>query len=178
MKHSFRSSILLFAVLFGRSSFSAAVPDLAVMSKTPFGRTESAGAVSAITATFNQPMIPLDAPASMGGYCPIQVEPPLKGRRRWQETQVLSFEPSEPLAVATAYAVVIPAGTESKVSHARLSSEVRWSFETQRPQVVASKPKDRALRAHGLLESLRADKCDGCRASHSNCRTISRVFAS
>jgi len=116
--------------------------DLQVIAKTPYGRTESATAVSAITATFNQPMVPLDTPEAMGHFCPIEFTPPLKGRCRWQGTQVLSFEPESRLPIATTFKVTIPAGTTSKVSGAVLSETQAWDFETMRPQIASSKPTD------------------------------------
>lgn len=133
------SGLCLFSLsIWFPSRLSAA--ELQVISRTPVERTESARASAAITATFNQPMIPLNDPAAMGDYCPIRIEPTVKGRCRWQGTQTLSFEPEGQLPPAHRYKVTIPKGSASKVSGAALVDEVSWEFETLRPQVVTSKP--------------------------------------
>ena len=116
-------------------------PELLVVSRVPAGRTDSRTAASAITATFNQPMVPLASAADMGADCPLRLSPPIKGRCRWQGTNTVAFEPAEPLTPATAYKAVIPAGTKSRVSGAALDTEVSWEFETLRPVLTDSRPR-------------------------------------
>jgi len=86
-------------------------------------------------------MVALNAPAEAGKSCPIRIEPSVKGRCRWQGTQVLSFEPDQPLPAATEFRATIPAGTKSQVGGEALAAEVSWTFESLRPAVKDSRPR-------------------------------------
>ena len=137
-----RTSALVFLLLSAPGWLWAGEGALSIVSKTPLGRTESRTAMYSITATFNEPMIPLTAPGEMGEFCPVRLEPAVKGRCRWQGTQTVAFEPETPLAPATEYKVTVPAGTASKVSGDRLSADAAWTFETLRPALVNSIPHE------------------------------------
>lgn len=134
------SQLAVFLVLFSVSA-SAVPPDLAVLSVVPAGATDGDRSVSAITATFNQPMVALASPADMGRACPLRLEPRVAGRCRWQGTQVLSFEPEKTLPPAERFAAVIPEGTKSAVSGRTLPEDKRWVFETPRPRLLDSAPR-------------------------------------
>lgn len=122
-------------------SLPCAAAELQVLSKTPAGRSQSG--VPAVTVSFNQPMVALTDPAKMGEFCPLELEPSVKGRCRWMGTQVLSFEPERPLKPATLFKARVPAGTKSQVSGEALAAEAEWEFETLRPQLVDSRPRDK-----------------------------------
>src|SRR5579859_832718 len=99
MRLSLLALLCLFPVL-----ASAQRSRLEVVSTTPAGRSDAGNAKRrkhrppvegqiSITATFNQPMVPLSSAKDMGAFCPIVVEPKTPGRCRWQGTQSLAFEP-------------------------------------------------------------------------------------
>lgn len=127
--------------------------DLKVLSKTPVSHTQSQRASAAITATFNQPMVPLNDPTQMGTFCPMEIEPKIKGRCRWLGSQTLSFEPEQALPPGHLYKIRIPKGTTSKITSESLTSDVVWEFETERPDMVSSSPaqKDRWINPNALL---------------------------
>ncbi|MBI5240768.1 MAG: hypothetical protein HY926_09870 [Elusimicrobia bacterium] len=122
-------------------SLPAAADPLQVVSQIPSGPTQSRRASEAVTATFNRPMAALSSPEEAAKFCPLRLEPSVKGRCRWQGTQVLSFEPAAPLPEATEFRASIPAGTRSQVSGEVLEAEVGWTFETRRPALVDSRPR-------------------------------------
>ncbi len=128
-------------ILVACSVWAGETPSLSVVARAPAGRTDSRSAAAAVTATFNQPMVPLASAADMGSDCPLRLSPPVQGRCRWQGTQTVAFEPAAPLLPATAYKAVIAAGTKSQVSGAVLAEEVSWDFETLRPNVADSRPR-------------------------------------
>jgi hypothetical protein len=132
----------LLGVLLLFSCLPAAAEPLQVVAQTPSGSAGSRRASEAVTAVFNRPMVAVGAPEEAGRSCPIELEPSVKGRCRWQGTGVLSFEPEKPLPEATEFRVRIPAGTRSQVSGEALEAEVSWTFETRRPALLDSRPRD------------------------------------
>jgi len=129
-------------LIFCAPAARAAAPDLAVLAATPAGPAQTPAPPDAIVATFDQPMVALSSPADMGKDCPMKLSPRVAGRCRWRGTQVLAFEPDEPLPSASAFRVEIPAGTRSAVTGRALARGYSWTFETRRPQLVDSRPKD------------------------------------
>lgn len=139
-------------------------PEVGVIAKSPYGVTRDLSAAAAITATFNQPMVPLTSAEKAGTFCPAEVFEikdkqdgdypgpadavlkkfkklePVKGRCRWQGTQTLAFEPQEPLKNASLYAVKIPGGFKSENSGRELPEDEVWFFETPRPALANSSP--------------------------------------
>jgi uncharacterized protein YfaS (alpha-2-macroglobulin family) len=134
--------IALLSLLLLAPFASAEAPELAVLAATPAGPAQSPTPPDAIVATFNQPMVALSSPADMGKACPLRISPRVPGLCRWRGTQVLAFEPDEPLPPAAAFRVEVPAGTRSAVTGRALARAYSWNFETRRPQVVDSRPKD------------------------------------
>ncbi len=128
------------AVVLWAAPLAAEAPPVRILSKTPLGRAESRSTDFPITVTFNQPMAVLTSPQDMGDRCPLRVEPAVAGRCRWQGTQTLTFEPAVPWPPATSFRVYIPAGFKSEVSAQTLDREEAWTFETQRPALLESKP--------------------------------------
>lgn len=131
--------LLLLSHFLASTAVGAGMP-LQVIARNPQGRTESARASNAITVTFNQPMVALASPSEMGDQCPLRIEPPIPGRCRWQGTQTVTFEPSQPLPAASEYRVTVPADTRSQVNGTTLSQAESWTFETQRPGIFDSRP--------------------------------------
>jgi len=135
-----------------------------IVAKAPYGVLQELS--PAITVTFNQPMAPLTAAEKSGLKCPVEVfeaqevaeenytgpadaSPEafkklsaLKGRCRWQGTHVLAFEPASPLKPAALYAVKVGKGLKSEVSGGELAGDETWFFETPRPALYASAPRD------------------------------------
>ncbi len=129
-------ALLLFAIF----SFGWTADQVEVLSVSPAGRVGFAGDVKSITVTFNQPMVPLQASPSDLTEGPLQVQPPVKGRYRWQGTRTLAFIPEQPLKMASRYTVTIPAGVKA-VSGATLASPYVWTIETLRPLLLGSRPE-------------------------------------
>ncbi|MCD4753926.1 MAG: hypothetical protein K8R40_12715, partial [Anaerolineaceae bacterium] len=97
-----------------------------------------------ISVTFNQPMVPLATLQQLSeAEVPVQVSPELPGNWRWVGTKTLAFyyesDLIDRLPKATEYTVVIPAGTLS-VNGGELAEEVRWTFSTPPPVLIASYP--------------------------------------
>ncbi|HVE14460.1 MAG TPA: Ig-like domain-containing protein, partial [Elusimicrobiota bacterium] len=132
-------TFLLMSILAGLPRPAAA---LDVAGATPSGPAESAGDARAIAVTFSEPMVPLSSPKESEGFCPLELQPRIEGRCRWQGTQVLTFEPASPLPPATAFSARVPAGTRSKVSGGALEADYSWTFETVRPALLKSWPNE------------------------------------
>ncbi len=134
-----QSALFLLLLIF--PTIVAASP-VQILSKTPLGRSESRSTDFPITVTFNQPMVALSAPQEMGDLCPLRVTPLVEGRCRWQGTQTLTFEPKAPWTVATNYQVSLPVGLKSQVTGETLKAGQTWNFETLRPALIESKPRN------------------------------------
>lgn len=157
-------ALLVLSGLFLGRAHGADYPEVMVIAKSPYGVTREISASAAITATFNQPMVPLTSAEKAGTFCPAELFEikdklggdypgpadavfenfkefkPVKGRCRWQGTQALAFEPQEPLKTASLYAVKIPKGFKSENSGRELPEDEVWFFETPRPGVANSSP--------------------------------------
>jgi uncharacterized protein YfaS (alpha-2-macroglobulin family) len=99
---------------------------------------------SAIRIAFNRPIVPLASVQAQTALAnPLQITPALRGEGRWVNTSIFVFEPSEPMAPGTRYAVSVAAGLSS-TSGVALTEEYRWSFMTQLPGVTAIQPPNNA----------------------------------
>jgi hypothetical protein len=110
-------------------------PPLKVIHKSP---TKLAEGLSAITVTFNQPMVRLGRAKSKAEdprRFPIRIEPPVKAVYRWVAGDTLKVALKKPLQNATRYRVTLLAGLRS-FSGARLAKRYLWTFESPRPEVV------------------------------------------
>ena len=132
---------------------AADYPEVRVIARTPYGATQDISAAAAITATFNQPMVALTSAEKAGLACPAELFETevadgkdsadlkaVKGRCRWQGTQVLAFEPETPLKPASRYTVKIPRGFKSENSGQELAEDETWTFDTPRPSVLHTAP--------------------------------------
>jgi len=152
-------------LFFGRA-LGAEYPEVRVVAKSPYGAVQDIQAAAAITATFNQPMVPLTSAEKAGLLCPAELLEigdalgenyagpadadlasfkeisPVKGRCRWQGTQVLTFEPEAPLRSASLYAVRISKGFKSETGGGELAEDEVWFFETPRPALGNTSPYD------------------------------------
>ena len=118
------------------------IPPLEVIRHKP---DEAVGLVGAVTATFNQPMIPLAGIQDLDAMdAPLKVAPLPEGRFVWFGTDTVAFEPTNRLPYATAYTATVPAGTKS-ANGAILDKELSWTFETPRPKIVSISPFDGQL---------------------------------
>lgn len=108
---------------------------------SPVGRTRTLDQTQTIAVTFNQAMTPLRDVPQDEETGPMSINPPVKGKYRWQGTSTLTFIPSEKLPYATEYAVSIPAGTPS-ISGEKLATTYQWTFRTPLPQLIAHEPLD------------------------------------
>ena len=151
-----------------------AAPTLKVLRKQPDGDNKLVGAV---TATFNQPMVPVAALSHLKTLeAPLKIWPKVPGRYRWLGTQTVTFEPEKRMPYGTRYVIRVPAGAKA-MSGKTLDKEVRWEFSTPRPRLVQTLPHrhfnqakpDTALAflfnqpvsGTSLLEHLRINKLSG-----------------
>ncbi len=116
---------------------------LRVLSATPSGATETRDQSHAIVVIFNKAMVPLQEVPVGEGSGPLVIEPQIKGRYRWLGTTTLTFWPNDTLPYATAYTARVPAGTKA-LDGSTLSQDYTWTFETPRPQLIRTLPRDNA----------------------------------
>lgn len=113
------------------------VPDLKVVRHKP---DEAVDLVAAVTATFNQPMVPLAALNELDQTkSPLAIEPKPEGRFVWMGTDTVAFEPKFRMPFATKYTATIAAGTTSSLGKA-LAQPYTFTFETPRPKVIGMAP--------------------------------------
>ena len=97
-----------------------------------------------LNVTFDQPMVPLATLEALAAAdVPVRLEPSLPGAWKWLGTKTLSFEYDstqiDRLPMATEYVVTVPAGVKSATGGV-LAEEVRWTFSTPPPRLIASYP--------------------------------------
>ncbi len=128
---------------------------LRILSATPSGAMLSLRPGVGPAVTFTRPMVPLgEAPAPPQGA--ITLAPAVAGSLRWEGTQTLVFVPDAPLPPATAYRATLHAAGLASVEGESVARDTTWTFETPRPLLVASEPRDgepfaaptQALRLH------------------------------
>ena len=113
---------------------------LEVTQVVPAPDTESVTIDSDITVMFNRPVVPLTAISEQGGLPqPLAFDPPLDGKGEWLNTSIYVFHPDTALASGTQYTAKIAAGL-SDPSGAVLREDYTWSFTTQPPFVLFSRP--------------------------------------
>ena len=113
---------------------------LRLLSVSPRGTRTRYQPRQAITATFSRPMVALgdtEAPPDSA----LTVEPAVDGSFRWEGTQTLVFTPNDDLPPATEFIVTVHPVLESTEGE-QLQEPYTWTFETMRPQLVASSPND------------------------------------
>ncbi len=115
-----------------------AAPELKVLRTQPTGENELVGAV---TATFNQPMVPVAALEELRSRwdAPLELTPRPEGRFRWLGTSTVTFEPKGRMPFSTRYEIRIPAGTRA-LSGRTLEKETRFSFSTPRVELASALP--------------------------------------
>jgi len=143
----------------------ASAQALQVVSKTPYGPVSDRNAALAIAATFSRPATALSSAEKMGEACPLEVFEikdaltaenygdfssaslenfkdikPVDGRCRWQGTQTAAFEPAAPLKTASLYAARIK--KEFSAGGQAMEEDAVWFFETLRPAIKESAPRD------------------------------------
>ena len=115
---------------------------LRILSATPGGQLQTLQERQPISVTFSRPMVPLgDAPPPPEDA--LTIEPAVPGSLRWEGTQTLVYQPSEPLRPATEYTITL-APTVADLDGNTLSEPYTWTFQTPRPQLVTSSPADGA----------------------------------
>ena len=102
---------------------------LRVVHHHPRGRIYSE---SAVTVTFNQPMVPLAALKDVKkATVPLRVEPAIEGRARWLGVNTVRYQVKGRLRFSTRFKVTIPTGTKA-VNGALLDKAHTWTFDTPR----------------------------------------------
>jgi hypothetical protein len=125
--------LLLISAAFGQQQ------GLQIVVASPQGLTAAIDQSQAIFVTFNQPMVPLEAPSTQDGSAVMLIEPKIPGKFRWMGTTTLAFIPASPLPNATGFTVRIVPGTKS-LSGQVLQNGYLWTFETPRPRILRSSP--------------------------------------
>lgn len=119
---------------------------LQVVQVAPIGPGRKALQVAVV---FDRPMIALTQLDHMVESVPVSCAAegaavPVKARWAGTSTAVLLPDTDDKaFPLATAFTCTVPAGTTS-VDGTALENEIRWGFETPRPRVVGSTPRDRA----------------------------------
>jgi len=133
--------LVMFALLalYVHTARSQAAESLKVLSMFPQGQLESPNQALAIVATFSEAMVPIQAIPEGEGTGPLAIHPPVAGRFRWLGTSTIAFTPSKPLELATEYTVAVKAGTRA-LDGSSLANDVSWSFTTQRPVLLGTRP--------------------------------------
>ncbi len=120
----------------------AGAPEVTVRMPSPDARGVEPGA--RITLLFDRPVIPLTqvqgeaAERRLEGW-PVTITPAVAGRWRWLSTVAVEFLPEEGFVPAMLYTVSVPPGIET-VAGDRTEADFSWSFETVRPEVIATTP--------------------------------------
>lgn len=121
--------------IMGASMFAAVNIDRT----TPIGENVSRNNYKAITVTFNQQMIALqalkDAPNE---YFSFNID--IKGYCKWLSINTLAFYPEDPLPDNTAIEVTLKKGIKSELTGDTLESDYTWTFNTVRPIMQKSSP--------------------------------------
>lgn len=113
---------------------------LRALSLTPRGTLLQMPNRLVLTVTFSQPMVPLGEPPEVPADL-FEIEPPVAGSARWEGSQTVIFEPSEPLVPATGYRVTVARSTSlTAISGDPLVEPISWTFETPRPRLVRTVP--------------------------------------
>jgi len=141
-KHNFLKTacLFMFTLLCLKTITLAAIEVIAV---SPEGRTAGMDYAATITVTFNKPMVALGKLPEGEGTGLILISPEVKGKFRWMGTSTLSFTPAVPLPLATEFEVTVPEGIKSDVSGEFLEREYKWKFETMRPDLLYSYPREK-----------------------------------
>ncbi|WP_295161645.1 Ig-like domain-containing alpha-2-macroglobulin family protein [uncultured Brachyspira sp.] len=121
--------------IMGASMFAAVNIDRT----TPIGENVSRNNYKAITVTFNQQMIALqalkDAPNE---YFSFNID--IKGYCKWLSINTLAFYPEDPLPDNTAIEVTLKKGIKSELTGDTLENDYTWTFNTVRPIMQKSSP--------------------------------------
>jgi alpha-2-macroglobulin len=127
---------------------SQAPDSLEVVRKMPVGDVPLAPHLS---VTFSQPMVAVTSHADLARQdVPVRLAPQVDGEWRWVGAKTLVFQPEPRFAMATEYAVEIPAGTRSATG-GKLAQAVKWTFTTPPPTIESKHPENASTRHQPLL---------------------------
>lgn len=109
---------------------------------TPIGENTSRANYEAITVTFNQQMVALQAVKEVTNqYFSFNID--VKGKYRWLSVNTLAFYPSEALPDNTKIEVTLKKGIKSELTGDILENDYTWTFNTLRPIMQKTSPYDR-----------------------------------
>jgi len=117
------------------------IEKLEVVSTTPCGEVYEKSDLDAITVSFNQAIVALTTLPEEEVTGPIVFDPPISGKYRWMGTATLKFIPDRPLPYATTFKATVPAGIKA-LTGAVLKKDYIWTFNTIRPDLIASYPSE------------------------------------
>jgi alpha-2-macroglobulin len=135
------AGIALIAMLLSLQTFAQQTQPLSIVIATPKGATATLDQTQSIVVSFSEPMVPLREVPTDESSGPMTITPAIKGKYRWMGTRTLTFIPADSLPASTAYTVTIPAGTKAVSGYPLLAPYV-WTFETPRPRVLRTRPRD------------------------------------
>jgi hypothetical protein len=135
----------LCAVLLCATACTRERTDLHVVSHSPDGQLKAPA--QSIQVVFDKPMVPeaqvgKEIALPPGKPAPLTLEPAVPGKLRWSDRQTLSFLADAPFARSTQYRVSLSPSLRAE-DGARTAAPVRFSFTTQRIEVVDLAPADR-----------------------------------
>lgn len=131
-----------------RPTVAAPAAGLKVARVAPNGRV---GLVNALTAQFNQPMVPVGSLSDLRRWpVPLQVTPAVDAKARWLGTQTVALESAKRLPYSTRYTATVPAGTRS-ASGQTLAKAHTWTFETPRLHLRRRTPSGKQVRPEAVV---------------------------
>ncbi|HLP18156.1 MAG TPA: Ig-like domain-containing protein, partial [Bacteroidota bacterium] len=94
---------------------------------------------------FSEPMSALTVAGQGMGRHPFTITPAVAGTFHWIGTTTCAFTPADTLPASTRFTVTIPQGTRS-LSGSQISKPFTWTFETPRPALVRTLPREKSTR--------------------------------
>ncbi|MEJ5223670.1 MAG: Ig-like domain-containing protein, partial [Anaerolineales bacterium] len=107
----------------------------------PENNTDEASALTAVVATFNQPVVPLGAEADSLPPA-FTLQPMAPGKGQWLNTSTYIFYPEPAFAGGTAYTVTLNPALQSAAGAplAPDQTNITWSFRTAPPRIIKFEP--------------------------------------
>ncbi len=119
----------------------SAVGFLEVANVQPAGEAMEILPDTAVTVTFNRPVVPLGAIEAAGALPdPLTFTPAVAGDGEWLNTSIYQFTPAEGFEPATEYTARVAAGLTDALDQAVLEDDYSWTFTTVAPAVAGSYP--------------------------------------
>ncbi|MCO4761656.1 MAG: hypothetical protein KC502_09145 [Myxococcales bacterium] len=126
----------------------AAPKPLSVSRVAPNG---TVGVTNAVSAQFNQPMVPVGSLQDLKKWpVPLTISPKITAKARWLGTRTVALESTKRLPFSTLFTATVPAGVTSATG-GKLSEPKTWTFETPRLRITWRYPTGGQVRPETLI---------------------------